>query len=267
MMRLSDDKLIPQYQKLTEIVHKENCPILAQLALGAYYKEDIEIEPDYMSLEDIKKVIDLFIQAAERGKKCNYDGVQIHAAHFFFLSRFISPLINHRKDEYGGNVEKRCKILIDILKGIKQKKLDLHISIKINSSDFQLGGNDEEECIEMCKILSKEGIDSIEISGNGTSRSRIKAHKNEAYFQKCAEKVAENVNTPVALVGGIRSKKTIQNILDNTKIEIISLSRPLICQPDFPKKMQSGDIEDSACISCNGCYRSNCHRCVIRKKK
>jgi len=267
MMRLSDDKLIPQYQKLTEIVHKENCPILAQLALGAYYKEDIEIEPDYMSLEDIKKVIDLFIQAAERGKKCNYDGVQIHAAHFFFLSRFISPLINHRNDKYGGNIEKRTKILIDILKGIKEKNLNMHISIKINSSDFQLGGNEEEECLEMCKLLSKEGIDSIEISGNGTSRSRIKAHKNEAYFQKCAEKVAENVNTPVALVGGIRSKKTIQNILDNTKIEIISLSRPLICQPDFPKKMQSGDIEDSACISCNGCYRSNCHRCVIRKKK
>ena len=266
MMRLSDDKLIPQYQKLTDIVHKENCPILAQIALGAYYKKDIEIEPDDMSLDDIKNVIELFIQAAERAKKCNYNGVQIHAAHFFFLSRFISPLVNHRNDEYGGNIEKRCKILIDILKGIKQKKLDLHISIKINSSDFQLGGNNEEDCIEMCKILTKEGIDSIEISGNGTSRSRIKAHKNEAYFQKCAEKVAEIVNVPIALVGGIRSKKTIQNILDNTKIEIISLSRPLICQPDFPNKLQSGDIEDSACISCNGCYRSNCHRCVIRKK-
>jgi 2,4-dienoyl-CoA reductase-like NADH-dependent reductase (Old Yellow Enzyme family) len=184
----------------------------------------------------------LFKQLKE--KKCNYDGVQIHAAHFFFLSRFISPLINHRNNEYGGNIEKRCKILIDIIKGIKQKKLDLHITIKIHSSDFQIIGNDEESCIEMCKILL-----------------------NEAYFQKCAEKVAENVNVPVSLVGGIRSKKTIQNILDNTKIEIISLSRPLICQPDFPNKMQSGDIEDSACISCNGCYRSKCHRCVIRKKK
>lgn len=267
MMRLSDDKLIPQYQKLVDIVHKENCPIIAQLALGAYYKDDTEIDIDDMNVDDIKKIIELFIKAAERAKKCNYDGVQIHAAHFFFLSRFISPLINHRNDEYGGNIEKRTKILIDILKGIKEKNLNLHISIKINSSDFQLGGNEEEECLEICKLLSKEGIDSIEISGNGTSRSRIKAHKNEAYFQKCAEKVAENVNVPIALVGGIRSKKTMQNILDNTKIEIISLSRPLVCQPDFPKKMQNGDIEDSACISCNGCYRSNCHRCVVKKRK
>ena len=115
--------------------------------------------------------------------------------------------------------------------------------------------------------MEKEGIDSIEISGNGTSRSRIKPHVNEAYFLKWAEKVAENVNIPIALVGGIRSKKTIQNILDNTKIEILSLSRPLIYDPSFPKKMESGDIEDSKCVSCNECYRSNCHRYVFKKKK
>ena len=86
MMRLSDDKLIPQYKKLTDIVHKENIPILAQLALGAYYdKNDYEIYIDEMSLDDIKDVINLFIKAAERAKKANYDGVQIHAAHFFSL--------------------------------------------------------------------------------------------------------------------------------------------------------------------------------------
>ena len=81
------------------------------------------------------------------------------------------------------------------------------------------------------------------------------------------KKVAENVNIPIAFVGGIRSKKTIQNILDNTKIEILSLSRPLIYDPSFPKKMESGDIEDSKCVPCNGCYRSNCHRYVFKKKK
>ena len=81
------------------------------------------------------------------------------------------------------------------------------------------------------------------------------------------KKVAENVNIPIAFVGGIRSKKTIQNILDNTKIEILSLSRPLIYDPSFPKKMESGDIEDSKCVSCNECYRSNCHRYVFKKKK
>ena len=268
MMRLSDDKLIPQYKKITDIVHKENCPILAQIALGAYYdKFETEIYPDDMSLEDIQTVINLFIKAAERAKKANYDGVQIHAAHFFFLSRFISPLINHRNDQYGGNVENRARILVDILKGIKQLNLGLHVSLKINSSDFNFGGNEEDECVEIYKIMAKEGIDSIEISGNGTSRSRIKAHVNEAYFLDTAKKVAEAINVPIALVGGLRSRKTMQKILDTTKIEILSLSRPLICQPDFPKKMEQGDIEDSKCISCNGCYRSKCHRCAVFKRK
>ena len=268
MMRLSDDKLIPQYKKLTDIVHKENIPILAQLALGAYYdKDQNEIYIDDMNLGDIQDVINLFIKAAERAKKANYDGVQIHAAHFFFLSRFISPAVNHRHDQYGGNKENRARILVDILKGIKQLNLGLHVSIKINSSDFDIGGNDEEECIEICKIMAKEGIDSIEISGNGTSRSRIKPHINEAYFLDCAQKVAEAVNVPVALVGGLRSRKTMQKILDTTKIQILSLARPLICQPDFPKMMEKGDIEDSKCISCNGCYRSKCHRCIVFKRK
>ena len=268
MMRLSDDKLIPQYKKLTDIVHKENIPILAQLALGAYYdKNEYEIYIDEMSLDDIKDVINLFIKAAERAKKANYDGVQIHAAHFFFLSRFISPSVNHRNDLYGGNIENRSRILVDILKGIKQLNLGLHVSLKINSSDFDIGGNDEKDCIEICKIMAKEGIDSIEISGNGTSRSRIKPHINEAYFLDCAKKVAEKVNVPIALVGGLRSRKTMQKILDTTNIQILSLSRPLICQPDFPKMMERGDIEDSKCVSCNGCYRSNCHRCIVFKRK
>ena len=268
IMRLSDDKLIQQYKQLTDIVHKDNCPILVQLALGAFYNNDgVEINPDDMTLEDIKKVVDLFISAAERAKKANFDGIQIHSAHFFFLSKFISPLKNHRNDEYGGSTEKRSKILVDILTGIKQLNLGLHISIKINSNDFEEGGNDENECIKICKILEKEGIDSIEISGNGSSRMKIKPHVNEAYFLDCAKKVAEEVNIPIALVGGIRSRKTMQNILDSTKIQIISLSRPLNCDPEFPKKMESGDIEDSRCISCNGCYKSNCHKCVVFKKK
>ena len=112
----------------------------------------------------------------------------------------------------------------------------MHVSIKINSSDFEKGGNDENDCVEICKILEKEGIDSIEISANNSSHMKIKPHVNEAYFLDCAKKVAEAVNVPIALVGGIRSRKTMQNILDNTKIQIISLSRPLNCDYEYPKK-------------------------------
>ena len=101
--------------------------------------------------------------------------------------------------------------MVDILKGIKELNLGLHISIKINSSDFEEGGNNENECVKIWKILEKEGIDSVEISGNGSSRMKIKPHVNKAYFLDCAKKVAEEVNIPIALVGGIRSRKTMQN--------------------------------------------------------
>ena len=121
MMRLSNDNLITQYKKLTDLIHKENCKVISQLALGAFYKNNKQFEPDEMSLNEIQQVINLFIEAAIRAKKANFDGVQIHAANFFFLSRFISPRVNHRNDSYGGNTNNRSRILFEILNGIKNK--------------------------------------------------------------------------------------------------------------------------------------------------
>ena len=116
MMRLGSDALIPQYKRLTDIIHKESCPVIAQLALGAFYRvydgEAYEqTEPDEMTKDEIRQVVRIFREAARRAKEAGFDGVQIHAAHFFFLSRFISPAVNHRTDEYGGSTENRSRIL------------------------------------------------------------------------------------------------------------------------------------------------------------
>ena len=264
MMRLCDDSLIPQYKKLVDIIHSENCRVIAQIALGAYYRKNIQVEPDNMTLDEIKFVIQEFINAAIRADKAGFDGVQIHAAHFFFLSRFISPAINHRNDSYGGSTENRAKILLDIMQGIREQAPDLHITIKINSSDFIRGGLNESESLEICKILDNAGIDSIEISGNGTSVPGIKAHINEGYFVPFAEKVADLVSCPVIVVGGLRSFDTMQEIINHSKIALISLSRPLLCEPDLPNKMQSDSNTISKCVSCNRCYSSRSHKCVFR---
>ena len=112
MMRLCDDNLIPQYKKLVEIIHLDDCAAISQLALGAFYKNSSEIDENSMTTADIRAVIKNFINAAIRAEKCGFDGVQIHAAHFFFLSRFISPRINDRNDEFGGSTAKRAKILL-----------------------------------------------------------------------------------------------------------------------------------------------------------
>ena len=271
MMRLSDDALIPQYKTLTDIVHEEGCPVITQLALGAYYRplpggRFQQVEPDDMEEEEIHHVISQFIQAAIRAKKAGFDGVQIHAAHFFFLSRFISPAVNHRTDAYGGSTKNRSRILLEILAGIREAAPDLHISIKINSSDFIEDGLDDEECIAICGLLANAGIDSIEVSGNGTSVSGIKAHVNEGYFAPAAKRVAESVNCPVMVVGGFRSRDTMEAVLNRTNIELISLSRPLLREPDLPHKMELNAAAVSKCISCNACYSSPSHKCIFRRR-
>ena len=270
MMRLSRDELIPQYKKLVDVIHRENCPVIAQLALGAYYREFpdgtfVQAEPDDMSLSEIKEVIGEFVQAALRAEKAGYDGVQIHAAHFFFLSRFISPRVNHRQDAYGGSTEGRMRILLNIMQGIREAAPGLHITVKINCNDFTYGGLEEEESLAVCKRLAAEGIDSIEVSGNGTSVSGIRPHVNEGYFAKFAAKLASGVSTPVMVVGGLRSRETMEDLLNSTNIALLSLSRPLLREPDFPNLLKNGETAESKCVSCNACYSSREHRCIFRK--
>lgn len=270
MMRLSDDALLPDYAKLTDIIHRENVPVIAQLALGGFYRPDAagrmqQLEPDDLTENQIQEVIQLFADAARRAKQAGFDGVQIHGAHFFFLSRFVSPACNHRTDGWGGSTEKRARILVEILHAIRKAAPGLHITAKINCSDFMPGGLEEEESLEICRMLAAEGMDSLEVSGNGTSVSGIRAHVNEAYFGGFAAKLAEQVDTPVILVGGLRARDTMEAVLNRTKIALLSLSRPLLCEPDWPNKLQNGESTVSKCVSCNGCYRSPLHRCIFRR--
>ena len=269
-MRLCDDALIPQYRKLVDVIHAEGCPVITELALGDYYRESngryTQVEIDDMRVDEIRLVIQRFVDAAVRAEAAGFDGVQLHAAHFFFLSRFISPAANHRTDEYGGTTENRSRILLEIMDGIRAAAPTLHITIKINSSDFIFGGLDKTECIAVCKLLDQTGIDSIEISGNGTSVGGIKAHINEGYFAPVAAAVAEAVNCPVIVVGGFRSMDMMKAVLNNTKIGFISLSRPLIREPDLPSKMKTGTGTVSKCVSCNCCYSSPSHMCIFRDR-
>ena len=268
MMRLCDDALIPQYRKLTDMIHGGGCPAIAQLALGAYYREVngryAQVEPDDMARDEIQRVVCQFIDAAVRAEKAGFDGVQIHAAHFFFLSRFISPAANHRTDYYGGTTENRGRILLEIMVGIRMAAPSLHITIKINSSDFTFGGLDEAGCLTICQMLEVAGIDSIEISGNGTSVGGIRAHVTEGYFVPAAAAIAETVSCPVIVVGGFRSLDTMEAVLNQTRIEMISLSRPLLREPDLPNRMLSDPSAVSKCVSCNRCYSSPAHKCVFR---
>lgn len=208
MMRLANDTMIPQSQKLVQAVKMFDCPIMPQLALGSFRKRDENgvlrrIEINEMGREEIEEVIDLFSQAAVRAQKAGFDGVQIHAAHGFFLSRCLSPLYNKRKDLYGGIAENRARILTEIIDTVRKKTGNFHISMKINCEDFQVGGLSAADSRTICRLTELHGINSIEVSGNGASRSGVKANINEGYFQTYATELQRILHIPVISVGGI----------------------------------------------------------------
>ena len=251
MARLSNDGLIPEHKRLVDIVHAHNVPIIAQLALGEYQNKEI----DELTDSDIDTIREMFIKTADRAVLSDYDGVQIHAAHGFFLSRYISPAHNRR-----ANPE---QLIIDIAKAIRANKPDLHITIKINSSDFMYGGLDENSSMRIC-LACAPYLDSIEVSGNGTSVGGIRPGVNEAYFKRFALALAEKADIPVILVGGHRSIDNMNIVLNEGKIAYLSLSRPLIREPDLINRWQNGECSPAKCVSCNMCYRTPAHKCIFR---
>ncbi len=271
-MGLWNDDVLPTYRKMIDKVKAHDCRIITQIVLGEYLKADSQgvmqsLEADDLKEDDIQKIIDLFSNAAVRAEKAGFDGVQIHAAHGFFLNRFISPAYNHRTDAYGGSPEKRAKILVDILFAIREKCPKLHITTKINFHDYMHGGLTPPDALIACHELSIHGIDSIEISANGTSRRNIQPMKNEAYFLDFAKSLKKIVDTPVILVGGHRSIWNMSKILKESSIEYFSLSRPLIREPNLPDRWEKGDKTPAICISCNGCYRTYGKRCIYNIRK
>jgi len=271
-MRLSDDALTPDYRRLCDQVHSHGVPIMAQLALGAYYRtlsdgRSRQVEPDDMDAADISEVVRLFAEAARRAQEAGFDGVQIHVAHFFFLSRFVSPATNHRMDGYGGTTKGRARLVTEIIAAVREAAPGLHVSAKVNASDRMPAGLGPDEALELARIYCAHGLDSIEVSANGTSVAGIAPHRGEAYFAPFAARLAEVVDVPVMVVGDLRSLDVMQGLLDDTRIELLCLSRPLLREPDLPRRLREGTASESACVSCNACYSSPAHRCVLRGRR
>ncbi len=265
LMRLHTDSLIPEYARLVDRVKIHNCRLLMQLAIF----DDMRLDPqsghyheltiNELTTEQIQRTVALFAQTAQRAQQAGFDGVQIHAAHGFFLSRFLCPATNHRTDAYGGNTRNRARIILEILNAIRANTKNFHTSIKINFHDFIPNGITPQEATAICKLLELAGIDSIEISANGTSRPGIKPGVNEAYFLEFAQILKQHVYTPIILVGGHRSPENMEKILNQDNIPYFSLSRPLIREPNLPLRWMTGNVTPAACISCNSCYKDMGH--------
>ncbi len=229
------------------------------LAPSAIYSRAMKLTPKEMSPKEIKEVIDAFVAAAGRAQKSGFHGVQLHAAHGYLLSNFLSPFCNTRTDDYGGSTERRTKILIKIFDRIQARcGKEFPVLIKLNSEEGLQGGLDVGEAVRIVGILDTKGFAAIEISGGIyetalSSRTKIKPGKNEAYFLANAERLREGTKTPLILVGGIRSQERINEILGSGVVEMISMSRPFIREPGLIKRWKEGDHRPARCISCNEC--------------
>ena len=272
------DDLRPGLRKMTAAVHAQGGKIVMQLAHAGYHAngklsgmmpvapsavESLAKSPrKALTEENIQDVVQAFAAAAIRAKKADFDGVQIHAAHGYLLSQFLSPIYNHRTDAYGGGVRNRSKALMAVLKAVRKAVgNDYPVLIKMNCGDFIEGGLVLEDAIQVGKMLAEGGIDAIELSGGlltggkmSPSRMGIHSLEKEAYFQKEARVFKTEVQVPLILVGGNRSYETAQRVVDNGIADYVSLCRPLIREPGLINRWRSGDLAKSACLSDNKCF-------------
>jgi len=221
----------------------------------------MKVTPRELTEEEIEQIIDAFGAAAGRAEKAGFDAVQLHAAHGYLLSEFISPHTNRRKDEYG---RERAKILLDIRERIREKSR-IPVLIKMNATDFISGGLEIHEAMRIAKLLEKAGFEAIEVSGGMFESAHHTGYNvvcqnvsrsGEGYFTEFARKIKEAVDVPVIAVGGIRSKAFAERLIKEGYADMVSMARPLIRDPYLPLRWMHSENEVSDCKSCNLCLRS-----------
>jgi len=214
-----------------------------------------------MSQDEIQTLIDAYAQAAGRAQEAGFDGVQLHAAPGYLINQFLSPAVNRRKDAWGGNFENRLRFLQEIIKTVRaQVGEEYPVFIKFGMIDGLEGGLNLERGAKVIERMAGLGLDGIELSGGiggGTLvnvRKGIRQPEDEAYFLPLAQKARQATSLPIALVGGLRSRGVMENILSSGDADFISLCRPLISEPDFPNLLRGGLKEKSRCIASNNCW-------------
>ncbi|MFB9053955.1 NADH:flavin oxidoreductase/NADH oxidase family protein [Formosa undariae] len=196
--------------------------------------------PEALTEKEILDIIEGFANTSAILKDAGFSGVQIHGAHGYLVSQFLSPQANVRTDKWGGSLENRARFVVEVYRTIRARVgKDFPIGIKLNSTDFQKGGFSEEESMEVVKILSNEGMDLIEISG-GTyeapammGKQKDSTIKREAYFMDYIEKVRQVTTTPLMLTGGFRTTSVMQDAVASNQLDIIGVARPFAVFPNM----------------------------------
>ena len=297
MLGAYDDSFIDDFQKLAETAHDHKCKIALQIVYGgtqctcgkkeaekmnllgasAVYNPHTQLTPKRATKEDIKELIKSFGRAALRAKKSGMDGVQIHAAHGYLLSQWLSPYFNKRTDEYGGKPEKRARIIYEVYEEIRRQVGEKYpVMIKLNCDDF-MGeqGITKKDTIPIAVKLDRLGIDAIEVSGGNisgvgsfekTARKWVLQTDKQSYFKEEAAEFASHMkHTKIMLVGGNRDFGLMTKILNSTEIEFFSMARPLLCEPDLINRWQEQSLYKAQCVACNHCFGLEKNDCLMNR--
>jgi 2,4-dienoyl-CoA reductase-like NADH-dependent reductase (Old Yellow Enzyme family) len=276
---IHNDDMIPGLKKMAASVHDHRGKIVCQLAHAGFFANArlsgqtpiapsnvagiAKAPPKEMTKDDIQDVTGAFAAAAKRAQTAGFDGIQIHGAHGYLLSEFISPLFNLRNDEYGGSIKNRTRLALEVFQAIRKKVGDdFPVLIKINCKEFVDGGLPAEEFVQVGTMLADAGIDAVEISGGlpispatRPSQLGINKEEKEAYFKEEAKALRKQTDVPIILVGGNRSFHVAERLVEDGVADYISMSRPLIREPHLINRWRAGDLTKSACVSDNRCFQ------------
>ncbi len=294
MLGVDRDESIAGLKRLVAAAHRHGSKIMLQLnhagrladpaatgeapaAPSAVYQPQLKHTPRALTGKEIEQLIAAYAAAAGRAVAAGFDAVQIHAAHGYLASQFLSPHTNRRADRWGGSAAKRMRFLLEVLRRIRKTVgHDYPVTVKLNSEDLLPGGLTIEASVPIAAALSEAGVDAIEVSGGMVRESPVSGAKrdilteaDEAYFRPNARKFKTAVTVPLILVGGLRSPHLMQRLLEDREVDMVSLCRPFIREPDLVLKWRQGDYKKSDCISCGGCqrFRDEPVRCILLGKE
>jgi 2,4-dienoyl-CoA reductase-like NADH-dependent reductase (Old Yellow Enzyme family) len=210
--------------------------------------------PRALEATEIRGLIKRYARTAALALEAGFTGVQIHAAHGYLVSQFLSPSANRRDDEWGGSTERRHRFLLDVLEAVRAEiGPQVPLAVKLNSSDFQRGGFDEEESMAVVDGLADAGVDLLEISGGTFEVGAMtgvgvkpSSREREAYFLEYAERVRKRAPMPLMLTGGLRSGTAMEAALRSGAIDICGLARPLALEPELATRLLSDATSVSA---------------------
>ncbi|MGE0660583.1 MAG: NADH:flavin oxidoreductase/NADH oxidase family protein [Reyranellaceae bacterium] len=203
---------------------------------------------------EIDDVVRRFVHAAVTAKKTGFTGVQVHAAHGYLISQFLTPLVNQRTDQWGGSLENRARLLLTIVRETRKAVGPAFpISVKLNSSDFQQGGFSNADCLQVVRWLEEAGLDLLEISGGNYEEPSMMGSKTsegtavadstvrrEAYFMEYAEQIRKVSKVPLMVTGGFRSKAAMEAALASGALDVVGLGRPMCVETDLPNRILAG---------------------------